>query len=82
MIDSGADQATIAPVANTKSIFSVFSSVLPTYFSSEWSFAQCRVKDSMVICSIKEGNNLIAISKEGNYYTAEIDLKNGGECLN
>jgi hypothetical protein len=34
-----------------------------------------------VICAIKD-KNLIAVSLEGNYYTAEIDTKNGGECTN
>lgn len=66
-------------VTNTKSIFSYFSGVLPKYFDSEWSFAQCRLTDSHVICAIKE-KTLIAISQEGNYYTAEFDPKAGGEC--
>lgn len=68
-------------MANTKSIFSLFSSVLPTYFDSEWSFAQCRLTDHHVICAIKD-NCLIAVSQEGNYYTADIDPKAGGECSN
>jgi len=77
-------QESVAPagqqtVANTKSIFSMFSSVLPTYFGSEWSFAQCRLVDSHVIVAIKD-THLIAVSLEGNYYLAEIDPKNGGEC--
>lgn len=60
----------------------MFSSVLPQYFDSEWSFAQCRLKDALpAICALKD-STLIAVSLEGNYYTAEIDMKNGGECTN
>lgn len=53
--------------------------VLPKYFDSEWSFAQFRIVDSHAICAIKD-KNVIAISHDGNYYQAEIDPKNGGEC--
>lgn len=71
-----------AAVSNTKSMFSMFSGVLPTYFSSEWSFAQMRVTDRRLICAIRE-NMLMAVSLDGQkFYTAEIDLKQGGECKN
>lgn len=53
--------------------------VLPRYFDSEWSFAQFRLVDSHAVCAIKD-NKIIAISNDGNYYLAEIDAKNGGEC--
>ena len=62
-------------------MFSLFSSVLPKYFSSEWSFAQCRLKDAHVICAIKD-QFLIGVSLEGFYYTAEFDTKTGGDCQN
>jgi hypothetical protein len=75
------ESSAAGPVFNTKSMFSIFSSVLPKYFSSEWSFAQCRLKDAHVICSIKD-RYLIGVSLEGYYYTAEIDTKSGGECQN
>jgi hypothetical protein len=57
----------------------MFSGVLPTYFDSEWSFAQCRLVDSHVIVALKD-QNIIAVSLEGSYYLATIDPKNGGEC--
>jgi len=76
-----APQSEPSAVVNTKSVFSFFGSVLPKYFDSEWSFAQCRLTDHHVICAVKD-KNLIAISLEGNYYTAEIDPKVGGECTN
>lgn len=64
---------------NTKSMLSFMSGVLPSYFNSEWSFAQFRIIDSTAMCAIKD-NKVISISKEGSYYLAEIDTKNGGEC--
>lgn len=65
-------------VANTKSMLSFMKGILPSYFDSEWSFAQFRLVDQKSICAIKE-NKIIAISQDGNYYLAEIE-KNGGEC--
>lgn len=59
-------------------MFSFMKKVLPSYFDSEWSFAQFRLVDTHAICAIRE-NKIIAISVDGNYYLAEID-KNGGEC--
>jgi hypothetical protein len=35
--------------------------------------------DTHAICAIKD-NKAIAISNDGNYYLADIDPKNGGEC--
>lgn len=67
------------PAQNQKSMFSFMKGVLPKYFDSEWSFAQFRVVDAKTICTIIE-NNIIVISIDGNYYVAEIDAKNGGEC--
>ena len=60
-------------------MFSFMKSVLPTYFDSEWSFAQFRIVDQHSVCCIKD-KYVIAITKDGNYYLAEIDVKNGGEC--
>lgn len=52
--------------------------ILPSYFDSEWSYAQFRIVDSRAICAIKD-NKIVVVSEEGNYYMAEIE-KNGGEC--
>ena len=60
-------------------MFSFMKGVLPSYFDSEWSFAQFRIVDSHAICAIKD-NKVIAISNDGNYYLAEFDTKLGGEC--
>ena len=64
---------------NTKSMLSFMGGILPSYFNSEWSFAQFRIVDSHAICALKD-NKIIAISVEGNYYLADLDPKNGGEC--
>jgi hypothetical protein len=60
-------------------MFSFMKGVLPSYFDSEWSFAQFRIVDSHAICAIKD-NKIIAISNDGNYYLAEFEAKLGGEC--
>ena len=60
-------------------MFSFMKGVLPRYFDSEWSFAQFRIVDAHAICAVKD-NKIIAISNDGNYYLAEIDAKQGGEC--
>ena len=48
-------------VANTKSMLSFMKGILPSYFDSEWSFAQFRLVDQKAICAIKE-NKIIGIS--------------------
>ncbi len=60
-------------------MLSFMKGVLPSYFDSEWSFAQFRIVDSHAICAIKD-NKIISISNDGNYNLAEIDTKAGGEC--
>ena len=68
-----------ANVGNTKSMLSFMGGILPKYFNSEWSFGQFRLVDNQVQCALKD-NKIIAISCDGNYYLAEIDPKQGGEC--
>jgi hypothetical protein len=50
-----------APVAvkNATSSFSLFKSVLPKYFSSEWSFAHFRVPDLHTIVAFGQDKNSI-----------------------
>ena len=55
---------------NTKSMFSGFGAVLPSYFSSEWSFAQFKLTDTEDVKSAILGDLLIVATKEGNYYLA------------
>ena len=60
-------------------MFSFLKVFFPRYFNSEWSFAQFRIQDMHSLCSIRD-NYVVAISKDGNYYMAEIDEREGGEC--
>ena len=49
------------------------------FFKSEWSFAQIRINEPNAICTFSGDNTIVAVTLNGNYYKAEIDLKNGGE---
>ena len=65
---------------------------LVSYFDSEWSVAQFRIPDGKAVCAFGPedqnyivGNQyilyiLLVVSNEGNYYLAEFDPVNGGEC--
>ena len=60
---------------------SFMKKLLPKYFDSEWSFAQFRVQDSKALCAFSdEGDTLIVVTTDGNYYLAEIPKK-GGDCV-
>ena len=50
------------------------------YFKSEWSFAQVRLDNQKSICAFGPDNTIIAITAEGRYYQAQIDMKRGGNC--
>ena len=50
------------------------------FFNSEWSFAQLRITDHRSIFCFEPNNIMIAVSTEGKYYKAEIDLEKGGDC--
>ena len=64
---------------NPKSMFAFMKILFPRYFDTEWSLAQFRIQDMHSLCTIRD-KYVIAITKDGNYYMAEIDLKVGGEC--
>jgi hypothetical protein len=60
-------------------MFSFLKPLFPSYFTSEFSFAQFRIQDMHSISSIKD-SYVIAVTKDGNYYMAQIDENEGGEC--
>eukprot|EP00744_Colponema_vietnamica_P004471 GILI01006669.1.p1 GENE.GILI01006669.1~~GILI01006669.1.p1 ORF type:complete len:376 (-),score=77.57 GILI01006669.1:360-1487(-) len=69
-------------VSNPKSSFSFMKSLFPSYFGSEWSFAQFRVPEVRSICVFgAERNSIIVVSADGSYYKAVFDPANGGECI-
>jgi len=58
-----------------------FKSVLPKYFSSEWSFSQFRVPDARTIVAFgNDESTIIVVSADGTFYKATFDPQNGGDC--
>lgn len=69
------------PVANPKSSLSFMKTILPSYFSSEWSFAQFKIPDVKTIVAFgAEKNSLIIVSADGSFYKALFDPEDGGDC--
>ena len=64
---------------NQSSIFKGFPGI-GGFFKSEWSFAKLRIENQKSICAFGPNNTIIAITSEGKYYHAKIDLKKGGDC--
>ena len=46
---------------NTKSTLSFFGNLVPSYFQSEWSFAQFRIPDLKSICAFGPNNTIIGM---------------------
>jgi len=74
----------VAEQRNRQSSLSFMSGVLPSYFSSEWSFAQFHLDTdgSKSICCFgqEKDNEIIVINSEGLYYKFEFDKNLGGEA--
>jgi len=60
---------------NPTSSLSWAGSILPKYFTSEWSFAQYRVPDSSqtIVAFGEEKNSIIVVSADGVFYKAHFD---------
>ncbi|ETO33289.1 hypothetical protein RFI_03818, partial [Reticulomyxa filosa] len=68
-------------VENPTSNLTMFKSVLPKYFSSEWSFAQFRTANVKTLVAFGSADNvLIVVSADGMFYKASFDEEKGGEC--
>ena len=69
---------------NRQSSLSFMRGVLPSYFSSEWSFAQFHLDTdgSRSICCFGQDsdNTIIVVNSEGLYFKFEFDEVNGGEA--
>merc|ERR1711971_692930 len=66
---------------NTTSSLGLFKSVLPRYFSSEWSLAQFRVPDVRTIVAFgSDETTIVVVSSDGTFYKATFNPKNGGDC--
>ncbi len=77
-----APAAAVAKKSNPTSSFSFMKSLLPKYFSSEWSFAQFRVPDTKTIVAFgSEKNSIIVVSASGHFYKATFNPdKPGVDC--
>ena len=65
---------------NPTSSLSFMKSVLPKYFSSEWSFAQFRVPDVRTIVAFgNEKNSIVIASADGTFYKALFDPDKPGQ---
>jgi len=67
-------------VENPRSKFA-FMKVISTYFNSEWSFAQFRIKDRKAkLVFGDEPCSIYVAGCDGLYYSITFDPINGGEC--
>jgi WD40 repeat protein len=65
---------------NQKSSLFPISKVLPSYFQSQWSFAQFRVPDYRSVCAFgKDPYTVICLCADGSYYKVKFDPILGGE---
>ena len=66
---------------NPTSTLGIFKSVLPRYFSSEWSLAQFRVPDVRTIVAFgSDETTIVVVSSDGTFYKAKFNPQNGGDC--
>ena len=65
---------------NTKSALSYFGSLVPSYFQSEWSFAQFRTNESHTLVAFgPTPNTIIIVGADGSFWKASYE--GGGECV-
>jgi WD repeat-containing protein 45 len=70
----------LAEDMNQRSSLGPLAHVLPSYFQSQWSFAQFRVPDYRSICTFgKDPCTVICLCADGSYYKAKFDPVMGGE---
>eukprot|EP01095_Lingulamoeba_sp_RSL-Kostka_P006387 TRINITY_DN199_c0_g1_i1.p1 TRINITY_DN199_c0_g1~~TRINITY_DN199_c0_g1_i1.p1 ORF type:complete len:372 (+),score=128.60 TRINITY_DN199_c0_g1_i1:73-1188(+) len=67
---------------NRQSSLSFMKDILPSYFSSEWSFAQFRLPEGRSICCFGQDNNsVIAVCADGSYFKYTFDPNQGGDAV-
>jgi len=68
------------PIANPRSKFA-FMKVISSYFNSEWSFAQFRIKDRKAKLVFSHTPYFVYIAGcDGQYYIINFETVNGGVC--
>ena len=80
-VASPSSSASTSRLSNPVSSLSFMKTLLPKYFSSEWSFAQFRVPDVRTIVAFGgEKNSIVIASADGTFYKALFDPdKPGGQ---
>lgn len=76
-LEAGAQQGELqAQQKQNRGSSLAFIPFLPSYFSSEWSFAQFHVPDTRCICAFgPTPNTIIVIGANGSYYKFTFDAK-------
>eukprot|EP01118_Nematostelium_gracile_P020063 TRINITY_DN9615_c0_g1_i1.p1 TRINITY_DN9615_c0_g1~~TRINITY_DN9615_c0_g1_i1.p1 ORF type:complete len:366 (+),score=89.29 TRINITY_DN9615_c0_g1_i1:179-1276(+) len=67
---------------NRHSSLAFMKEILPSYFSSEWSFASFHIQsvDTRSIVCFGQDDSIIAVCADGMYYKYSFDPNKGGEC--
>jgi len=66
---------------NRHSSLSFMKEILPSYFSSEWSFASFHLpSETRSIVCFGQDDSILAVCADGNYYKYSFDTQKGGEC--
>jgi len=67
---------------NPTSVLAPFANLLPSYFSSKWSFAQFHVPDYRSIAAFgRDPHTVVVVCASGSYYKAKFDPAVGGEMV-
>lgn len=79
---SDADSAAIL-ASNPSSSLSFMKGVLPSYFSSEWSFAQFHLPEEMqaIVAFGAQRNTVLIVGTDGSFYKCGFDPMRGGEMI-
>ncbi|GLJ45377.1 hypothetical protein SUGI_0955230 [Cryptomeria japonica] len=79
---SDADSAAIL-ASNPSSSLSFMKGVLPSYFSSEWSFAQFHLPEEMqaIVAFGAQRNTVLIVGTDGSFYKCGFDPMHGGEMI-
>lgn len=67
---------------NRQSSLHFIKDLLPKYFSSQWSFARCKVTEGPCIARFGvDPSTIIVVTLDGHFYRFRFDLQRGGECV-
>lgn len=66
------------PPHNLTHSFSFMRDILPSYFGSEWSYAQFQIPSPCICCFGQSKSNVICVCADGTFYSYAVGAK--GEC--